>query len=185
MKGSRATVARARQEQVERGIAHLQAMVLTTTEWFRNGVDIVQDGKRISAHDIVGRRKMLATGQQCTLDDVERIEETCCVVVSPTRTAEPRVRSSVEVRCTYAPYLDRQAREIASWRKHSDMSLSGFDFASLKGLIKTEELEKLLSIRPETIQSASKVSGVNASTVVMLVARQKKMLDKGGGGSVG
>ena len=85
------------------------------------------------------------------------------------------MRSSVEVRCTYAPYLDRQAREIASWRKHSDMSLSGFDFASLKGLIKTEELEKLVELRPETISAASKLSGVNASTVVMLVARQKKL----------
>ena len=55
------------------------------------------------------------------------------------------------------------------------ISLDRFHFESLEGLIKTEELEKLVELRPETISAASKLSGVNASTVVMLVARQKKL----------
>ena len=182
--GARACAARERKELVDKGIEHLKNFALSTTEWYRNGIDIVQDGKRICAHDIVGRRKMLTTGQQCTLEDVELVEQNVHALQnitdqsSPIKNAGARVRRSVEVMCTYAPYLDRQAREIKSWRKHSDLSLSGFPFESLKGLIKTEELEKLMEIRPNTIQSASKISGVNASTVVMLLARQQKLQEK-------
>lgn len=188
----RARIATKRREAVQSGVKSLQQMIMTTTEWSRRGVDIVQDGKRVAAHDVVGRRKMKMNGRQVTLDDVEKM-----VVERVAEMAEEveggfggdngvgedvlqlgsdsRVRGSIEVQCTYAPYLERQAREIASWRKHGNMSLRGFHFESLEGLIKTEELEKLIKLRPETISAASKVSGVNASTVVMLVARQKKL----------
>jgi tRNA uridine 5-carboxymethylaminomethyl modification enzyme len=181
--GKRANAARERKKKIDNSIQHLKKIILTTTEWYRNGVDIVQDGKRISGHDIIGRRKMLHSGKQCTLKDVEEIESRILrgngeTNITSIHDMDARVRSSVEVMCTYAPYLDRQAREIKSWRQHSGMSLSGFDFESLKGLIKTEEYEKLIKLKPSTIQAAARVSGVNASTVVMLVARQKKMQQK-------
>ena len=84
------------------------------------------------------------------------------------------VRRSIEVACTYAPYLERQAREIDVYRKHGDLSLKEFDFASLKGIVRNEEVEKLVAARPESVQAASRISGVNASTVVLLVARERK-----------
>ena len=84
------------------------------------------------------------------------------------------MRRSVEVACTYAPYLERQAREIEVYRKHGDLSLEGFDFASLTGVVRNEEVEKLVAARPESVQAASRISGVNASTVVLLVARERK-----------
>ena len=67
------------------------------------------------------------------------------------------VRRSVEVACTYAPYLERQAREIEVYRKHGDLSLEGFDFASLTGVVRNEEVEKLVAARPESAPAGRRV----------------------------
>lgn len=173
--GQRATRARKRKDDVNMYVERLKAATLTTSEWYKCGVDIVRDGKYVSASDIVGRRKMLDDGRQCTLEDVETILFQKGSLSSEEE-MDARARKSVEVVCTYAPYLERQAREIKSWRKHGDMSLRNFDFSTLEGLIKTEELEKLIEHSPETVNAAARVSGVNASTVVMLVARQRKIV---------
>jgi tRNA uridine 5-carboxymethylaminomethyl modification enzyme len=81
---------------------------------------------------------------------------------------------SIEVECAYAPYLSRQAEEIEVWRRHGNVSLREFDFSSLDGIVRNEEVEKLVAIRPETVQAAARISGVNASTIVLLVARQRR-----------
>ena len=58
------------------------------------------------------------------------------------------------------------------------MSLKDFDFEGLAGVIRNEQVEKLVAVRPETVQAASRISGVNASTIVLLVARQRRQQQK-------
>ena len=182
--GVRALKTKKRQKDVKHYIETLKNLILTTTEWKKLGIDIVQDGKRISAHDIVGRRKLLSTGKQCSLTDLEQILKMKCENDDVEKNGnvememDARVKRSVEVQCTYAPYLERQSREIEIYQRNNQLSISNFDYSTLKGLIKTEEYEKLMTHQPETIQAASKISGVNASTVVMLVARQRAIMKK-------
>ena len=72
------------------------------------------------------------------------------------------------------PYLLRQAEEIEAWRRHGNVSLIDFDFESLEGVVRNEEVEKLVETRPETVQAASRISGINPSTILLLATRQRR-----------
>lgn len=167
-----------RRRAIDSAMASLKNVTLTSNEWHVSGVKIVQDGRNYSADSMVGRRHMLDadTSALCTLDDVENIVGTAAQGASID--IAPAARRSVEILCTYAPYLERQQREIELWHRNQQLSLASFDFSQLDGLVRSEEVEKLLQKRPATVQAASKISGINASTLVLLVEKQKAALQR-------
>lgn len=75
--------------------------------------------------------------------------------------------------CRYAPYLGRQAIEIAS-RQHSDATVVGdVSFSAIPGLSQ-EMIERLTAARPATLGAASRIRGVTpaALTAILLHARR-------------
>ncbi len=68
----------------------------------------------------------------------------------------------------YAPYVERQAGEIAAMRRAADVRLpEAFSFSSVPGL-STEMIERLAQSCPETIDQASRVRGVTPAAVSAL-----------------
>ena len=68
----------------------------------------------------------------------------------------------------YAPYVERQAGDIAAMRRAADVRLpKAFSFSSVPGL-STEMIERLSQSRPETIDQASRVRGVTPAAVSAL-----------------
>ncbi len=68
----------------------------------------------------------------------------------------------------YAPYLERQAKELAA--RHRDrliMISSAFDYSRVPGL-STEMIERLISVRPATIDEASRIAGVTPAALSAL-----------------
>jgi tRNA uridine 5-carboxymethylaminomethyl modification enzyme len=68
----------------------------------------------------------------------------------------------------YAPYLDRQAKELAA--RHRDRLLTiapGVDFSRIPGL-STEMIERLSIVRPSTIDEASRIAGVTPAALSAL-----------------
>ena len=68
----------------------------------------------------------------------------------------------------YAPYVARQAEEIASVTRAVNVHVpADFDFARVPGL-STEMVERLAASRPDTIEAATRVRGVTPAAVTAL-----------------
>ena len=80
---------------------------------------------------------------------------------------DPAMQEAID-EAVYAPYLDRQARELAA--RHSDRLITidpAFDYARVPGL-STEMIERLSRVRPSTIDQASRIAGVTPAALSAL-----------------
>jgi tRNA uridine 5-carboxymethylaminomethyl modification enzyme len=81
--------------------------------------------------------------------------------------SDPAMQEAID-EAVYAPYLDRQAKELAA--RHRDRKIligSGFDYARVPGL-STEMIERLSRVRPSTIDEASRIAGVTPAALSAL-----------------
>ena len=68
----------------------------------------------------------------------------------------------------YAPYVQKEQEELKKIESLRGLVIpEGFDYHQVPSL-KKELLEKLLKIRPQTLDQASRISGMNASTLAIL-----------------
>jgi tRNA uridine 5-carboxymethylaminomethyl modification enzyme len=82
----------------------------------------------------------------------------------------PAVAEQIEIEAGYAGYLDRQAQEVAAFRRDEDLSLPGeLDYARVGGL-SSEVREKLARVRPLTLGQASRIEGVTPGALSALLA---------------
>ncbi|WP_375396725.1 tRNA uridine-5-carboxymethylaminomethyl(34) synthesis enzyme MnmG [uncultured Sphingomonas sp.] len=73
----------------------------------------------------------------------------------------------------YAPYVERQRREVDESRKQEQMALPPLDFARIPGL-SAEMVERLNAARPESLGAAGRIRGITpaALTAILLAARR-------------
>ncbi len=82
---------------------------------------------------------------------------------------DARALEQVEIETKYAGYMDRQERDLEKFRRMEEHQIpANFDYARVHSL-STEGREKLLRIRPASIGQASRISGVSASDVAILM----------------
>jgi tRNA uridine 5-carboxymethylaminomethyl modification enzyme len=87
-------------------------------------------------------------------------------------------REHLEIEAIYAGYIDRQARDIAAFRRDEGLRLAdGFDYSSVGG-ISNEVKEKLIKARPATLGQAARIEGVTPGALTALLAYVKKQSDK-------
>ena len=80
----------------------------------------------------------------------------------------------VEVRATYAGYIDRQEREIAKHARQESLRLpNDIDYAAVDGL-SNEARQRLEKARPVTLGQASRLEGMTPSAVSLLLIHLKK-----------
>lgn len=89
--------------------------------------------------------------------------------------ADKKVAEQVEVQFKYAGYIDRQHQEIEKQKNHEETQLpSDFDYASIKGGLSNEALQKLQEQKPTTIGQASRIPGITPATISILMVHLKK-----------
>jgi tRNA uridine 5-carboxymethylaminomethyl modification enzyme len=93
------------------------------------------------------------------------------------------VFDSVEAVVKYRSYVDRQHRDMESWRKAQGMRIPPDIVYERESFptFKKEELEKLAEARPETFADASNISGVTPQSLVYLyhhVTRRNQKRDR-------
>jgi tRNA uridine 5-carboxymethylaminomethyl modification enzyme len=80
----------------------------------------------------------------------------------------------MEIELKYKGYIVRQEQEIRNFRTFESMNIpEDFDFAAVRSL-STEGKEKLSRIRPRSIGQASRISGVVASDVSILMVHLRR-----------
>ena len=90
------------------------------------------------------------------------------------RSLSSTVAEQLETDARYAGYLDRQARDIAAFRRDEALLLPDeLDYDGIGGL-STEVRGKLLAARPPTLGAAGRISGVTPAALVTLLQHVKR-----------
>jgi len=83
-------------------------------------------------------------------------------------------REQLEIDALYAGYIERQAADVAAFRRDEDLRLSAdLDYARVGGL-SNEVRQKLAHARPATLGQASRIEGVTPGALTALLAHVKK-----------
>jgi tRNA uridine 5-carboxymethylaminomethyl modification enzyme len=86
----------------------------------------------------------------------------------------PEVVEQVVIEAKYGGYIDRQAEQVARFRRLEDKPLpEGLDYASIPQL-RAEAREKLARVRPATLGQAGRISGINPADLATLLVHLKK-----------
>ncbi len=145
--------------ELDRVQAKLATLTITPSSALKAGLTLNQDGARKTAlellsHPNAGRAAVLKLWPEL-LPVPEKIFE------------------QLEADSLYAGYMDRQAADIAAFRRDESLSLPpDFNYEGVAGL-STEVVQKLSRIRPSTVGQASRIEGVTpaAVTAVLLNVR--------------
>ncbi len=85
-----------------------------------------------------------------------------------------QVTLAIEVQAKYAGYIERQRAEIERQRRHEDACLPEWiDYAAVPGL-SNEARQRLMQWRPQTLGQASRMPGITAATISILLVHLKK-----------
>lgn len=88
--------------------------------------------------------------------------------------SDPTVAEQIEIQAKYAGYITRQEDEIARMNRLEDSRIpSTFDYKKVIGL-SSEVQQKLSTMKPETIGTASRIPGVTPAAISLLLVYLKK-----------
>ena len=141
----------AQRERVERELGE----EFSATQMARAGANVRQDGARRTLFEWARfpevHRELLST-------------------LAPALTEiEADLRDEILEDAHYAPYLERQAAEIAALRRDERVSIPpDFDFSAIGGL-SGEMVERLERARPDTLAAAARIRGITPAALAALL----------------
>lgn len=140
----------------------LNGLSLTPTEALQKGLKVNQDGIRRTAFDLLSYPEI-------TLSVLSQIwPELLGIKASMIDRLENDAR--------YAVYLERQHRDIATYRRDEMLHLpEDLDYAAVSGL-SAELRNKLETVRPRTIGQAGRIEGITPAALTLLAAKARKTL---------
>lgn len=141
-----------------RGLA--LSLSITPTQAERHGLVLNKDGQRRSAMDLLAYPTL-------GFADVARVWPELNAIA-------PAVARQIEIDAKYAVYLDRQAADIAAYRRDEALELpETLDFSQMTAL-SIEVRQKLQSIRPRTIGQAGRIDGVTPAALTLIAAHIRR-----------
>ena len=139
-----------------------ETLVVTSSEAARRGLAVNQDGVRRTAFELLGHPDL---GCEAVLAAFPALAA-----------VRPEILAQVERDARYAPYLARQAQDIARLQRDEGVALpAALDYARIGGL--SGELRgKLERVRPESLGQAARIEGMTpvALTQILLRVRQEQ-----------
>jgi len=133
-----------------------QSLTVTPTEAERHGLSLNRDGQRRTAFELLSYPDV-------GLGDIGRIWPAFLE-------APADIGGQLEIEAKYAVYLDRQAAEVAAFKRDEAFEIPDrIDYAAVPGL-STEVRQKLSAARPRTIGQAGRLDGITPAALVLLAA---------------
>jgi tRNA uridine 5-carboxymethylaminomethyl modification enzyme len=137
-----------------------RSVSVTPTEAQRHGVAVNRDGQRRSAFDLLAYPKL-------GLADIARIWPAFGDLA-------PDIAAQLEIDAKYAVYLDRQAEDVAAYRRDESLALpDDLDFQQISGL-SSEMKHKFTAFRPRTVGQAGRLDGVTPAALTLLAAHVRR-----------
>ena len=138
------------------------SLSLTPTEAARHGLAIRLDGVRRTAFDLL------------SLTDFGSLAR----IWPELGSMEPELVEQLEIDAQYAGYLDRQDAHIIAFRRDEGRALPPeLNYGAVVGL-SNEVRQKLEAIRPATLGQASRIEGVTAAALTLVLAHVKGLKSK-------
>ena len=163
---------RAKMDALREALAFARSVAVTPSEAARFGLALNRDGQRRTAFDLLSYPDV-------SFSDLARIWPRFHELT-------PVIAEQLEIDAKYAVYLERQAADVASYRRDESLILpDDIDYAVVTGL-SNEVRQKLAAVRPRTLGQAGRIDGVTPAALTLLAAtvrRQRKA--KGSEGSKG
>jgi tRNA uridine 5-carboxymethylaminomethyl modification enzyme len=133
-----------------------RSVSLTPNEAERHGLTLNRDGQRRSAFELLS---FPTIGVDTVRGIWPRLGD-----------FPAKILDQLEIDAKYHVYLDRQAADIAAFRRDESLTLpEGLDYAGVKGL-SNEARQKLSAIRPQTLGQAGRIDGMTPAALTLLVA---------------
>jgi tRNA uridine 5-carboxymethylaminomethyl modification enzyme len=137
-----------------------RALSITPSEAERHGLALKKDGQRRSAIDLLSYPNI-------GMADVIRLWPELAGIPD-------NIGRQIETDAKYAVYLDRQAADVAAYRRDEGLELPEWlDYAAMAAL-SMEVRQKLESIRPRTIGQAGRIDGMTPAALTLLVAHLRR-----------
>ena len=137
----------------------MRSLNLTPNEAARHGLAVRLDGVRRTALDLL------------SLTDFPTLTR----IWPELGSMEPQIVEQLEIDAQYAGYLDRQDADIVAFRKDEGRALpASLDYGAVVGL-SNEVRQKLETIRPATLGQASRIEGITAAALTLVLAHVKSL----------
>jgi tRNA uridine 5-carboxymethylaminomethyl modification enzyme len=137
-----------------------RSLSVTPREAARHGVMLKKDGRRRTAFELLAYPDL-------GVNDL-------AMIWPKLRELPVSIAQQLEIGAKYAVYLDRQAADVATYRRDESVALpDDFDYAALAGL-SNEARQKLAARRPRTIGHAAKIDGITPAALALLVAHLRR-----------
>jgi tRNA uridine 5-carboxymethylaminomethyl modification enzyme len=151
---------RHKMEALEAGRALAKSLSVTPNEAERHGLTLNKDGQRRSAMELLSYPNI-------GMAEVIRVWPQLAEIPDS-------IGQQIEIDAKYAVYLDRQAADVAAYRRDEGLELSDdLDYASMTSL-SMEVRQKLQTIRPRTIGQAGRIDGMTPAALTLLVAHLRR-----------
>src|SRR6185437_15794995 len=150
----------AKAESLAAARAELAALQLSPSELRRRGLAVNADGVARTAIDLLA---------------YPGVDIAALARVWPGLAAvPPSIAEQLEIDARYAGYLERQARDIAAFRRDETLRLpESLDYGAIGGL-SSEIKAKLSTATPATLGAAARISGVTPAALVALLRYVKR-----------
>jgi tRNA uridine 5-carboxymethylaminomethyl modification enzyme len=163
---TRAAAHRSKMAALAKARALAQARSVTPREAERHGVNLKADGQRRTAFELLSFPAI-------RMADLLGLWPEFCDL-------DPKTAESLEIEAKYAVYLERQALDVAAYRRDEALELpESLDFGEVAGL-SIEVAQKLEAIRPRTLGQAARIDGVTPAALTLLAARIRRQPRRGG-----
>ena len=124
------------------------------------GLSVNQDGLRRSAFELAAQPQFAIASLARVWPELGRIA--------------PPLARRLEADAKYAVYLDRQAEDVARYRREESMALpDDLDYAGLSGL-SNELRQKFVQVRPRSLGQAGRVEGVTPAALALVAAHARR-----------
>jgi tRNA uridine 5-carboxymethylaminomethyl modification enzyme len=139
---------------------YARAVSVTPTQAEKYGFALNRDGQRRTAFDLLSYPDM-------TIADVARIWPKFGELA-------PAIAGQLEIDAKYAVYLERQAADVAAYRRDETLVLpDDLDYGEISGL-SNEVLQKLGAARPRTLGQAGRLDGMTPAALTLLASHLRR-----------
>jgi tRNA uridine 5-carboxymethylaminomethyl modification enzyme len=158
---ARARAFRAKSAKLDAARKQLDALSLSPNEAARHGLRLNQDGIRRTAFELLSFPDIDAEALQRVWPEVSTIDAS--------------TMAQIEIDAKYAVYLDRQAEDIAAFRRDESLVIPmDLDYRRLPGL-SNEVRARLETVRPGTMGQAGRIEGITPAALTLLASQVRRI----------